>query len=56
MKSPYLTNGWTHPAQLLILQSQDASALCEQLHFDQGQRVSCSEVPLSPPPERQSSS
>lgn len=42
----------SHPAQLLVLQSQNPGALCEQLHLDGGQRVSRGEVPLSPPPER----
>lgn len=43
--------GVTHPAQLLVLQSQNPGALCEQLHFDWRQRMSGGEVSLRPPPE-----
>lgn len=45
--------GSAHPAQFLVLQSQDPGALGEELHFDRRQRVGGGEVALSPPPERQ---
>lgn len=44
--------GSAHPAQLLVLQSQDPGALGEELHFDSRQRVRGGEVALSPPPEK----
>lgn len=41
----------SYPAQLLVLQSQNPCALCEQLHLDGGQRVCGGEVPLGSPAE-----
>lgn len=44
--------GSAHPAQFLVLQSQDPGALSEELHLDRRQRVSGGEVALGPPPEK----
>lgn len=41
--------GGAYPAEFLVLQGQDARALCEQLHLHSGQCVGRGEVALGAP-------
>lgn len=41
--------GSTYPPEFLVLQGQDAGALCEQLHLHRRQRVGRGEVALGAP-------
>lgn len=44
-----LVMGSTYPPELLVLQGQDACALCEQLHLHSWQCMGCGEVTLGAP-------
>lgn len=39
----------THPSQFFVFEGQDASALCEELHFDHGPGMGGGEIALSSP-------